>query len=369
MSQKIYFDNAATTAPIEPDRERIFGNPSSPHALGLGAERALSLARAEMASLFGGLVQEQALAQARGLGKIIFTSGGTESNNLALIGYALANKRKPPRIFANAWEHPSVTAPIKFCEEQGFFVRAADMESADIVSLSHVSHETGDINDIAETAAYLKAKNRAVIVHVDGVQGFCKEKMDMRDVDMYSFSGHKIHGASVGGLFVREGLRLVPILYGGGQEAGLRHGTENVNGILQTVNAAKFLYQSREKFHAHVAQIRNELAQLANGADCVINSRGDASPYILNMSFLGINGETLVHLLSEKGVYASMGAACKSRKKQKSMLELMGMDAERARSAVRFSFSHMNTLEEARAAREIIIYAVGQIKAITGKSI
>ncbi|MCL2456673.1 MAG: aminotransferase class V-fold PLP-dependent enzyme, partial [Defluviitaleaceae bacterium] len=229
-----------------------------------------------------------------------------------------------------------------------------------------VSHETGDINDVEKIAADLKKINPAIKIHVDGAQGFCKENFSLENVDFYTFSGHKIHGAHVGGLFVRDGVRISPLIFGGSQEQNLRAGTENLRGIIRTAAAAKFLFYSREKNLLHVSNIKNEIAQLAKIIpDCEINSLGDCvSPYILNISFLGIKGETLVHFLSERGIFASMGAACRSRKKQKSMLELMGFDAERAESAVRFSFSHMNTQDEAAAACEIIAAAVKQIRRV-----
>jgi cysteine desulfurase len=356
----IYFDNAATTATFEYETAFNFGNPSSPHGLGISTERALISARKEMAGIFSCRENE-----------IIFTSGGTEANNLALTGYALANRRQGIRVFAAPWEHPSVVEPIRFAGEIGIcepvFSPPNDWTNAGLVSISQVSHETGDIFDVAAIAAAVKKANPRAVVHVDGVQGFCKENLDFSNIDMYSFSGHKIHGsAGVGGLFA--GVRLVPILHGGGQANGVRAGTENVRGILQTTSAAVRLHAEREKNHAHVSAIKRELSALTELLPNVHeNSLGATSPYILNLSFLGIKGETLVHLLSEKKIYASMGAACKSRKKQKSSLELMGFSKERAESAVRFSFSHLNTVAEAEAARQIIIDCVSQMRRVLGK--
>lgn len=356
----IYFDNAATTSE--------FGNPSSPHGIGIFAERSLIVARREMAELFGCLENE-----------IIFTSGGTESNNLAIIGFALANRRQGLRAFAAPWEHPSVTEPLRFAHEMGIAettivphseILNAKTSGISLVSISHVSHETGDIFNVRELAETLKKDNPQTIVHVDGVQGFCKEELDLVGVDMYSFSGHKIHGASgVGGLFVRNGIRLLPILHGGGQENGIRAGTENVAGIMQTAATAKQLCATREENRNHVAAVKRELSRLLDELPDVFENSlcAKTSPYILNISFAGIKGETLVHLLSEKGVYASMGAACRSRKKQKSLLETMGFTKERAESAVRFSFSHKNTIEEAAATREIIVEFVSQMRRVLGR--
>ena len=168
----------------------------------------------------------------------------------------------------------------------------------------------------------------------------------------------------VGGLLVRGRTRLSPLFHGGGQERGLRPGTENVNGIVQMAEVATMLSKSLRSNHDHVAQIKAEIAALATDLpDVFINVRtSETSPYILNMSFLGINGETLVHLLSEKGIYASMGAACRSRKRESSLLEVMGFSRERAQTAVRFSFSHLNTLEEAATARAVITECVMQLR-------
>ncbi|MCL2577064.1 MAG: cysteine desulfurase [Defluviitaleaceae bacterium] len=363
----IYFDNAATTPPFSaPETSFVFGNASSPHSLGITAERFLNSARKEMAKIFSCRENE-----------IIFTSGGTESNNLALLGFALANKRQNIRIFSAPWEHPSVLEPIRFANELGFaeaiilsdFNKIISHEVC-LVSLSQVSHETGDIFNVSEIAATLKKKNPKIIIHVDGVQGFCKESLDFANIDMYSFSGHKIHGASgVGGLFVRNGIRLLPILHGGGQENGIRAGTENICGILQTVSAAAQLHVFRDENYLRVSAIKSEIAELKHLLPDVFENSltKETSPYILSLSFIGIKGETLVHLLSEKGIYVSMGAACRSRKKQKSLLETMGFSKERAESAVRFSFSHLNTVEEASIVKEIIIDCVSQMRRVLGR--
>ena len=365
----IYFDNAATTPPLNiRAQDGIIYNPSSPHKPGIAAERILYNARKSLAGLFG--ISHD----------IIFTSGGTEANNLALLGWVMANKRYDITVYAPAWEHPSVTEPLRFIRDGGLahteeFSDLSDLPqmrggSRCLVSLSHISHETGDINDIVKVAKSLKAQQPDTIIHVDGVQGFCKERADFRDIDMYSFSGHKCHGSlGVGGVVFFREIRLMPLMYGGGQERGLRPGTENVPGIIQTVQTAANLCENLDTHHDHVSAIKARIASLCEELpDVYINSRTDTvSPYILNMSFTGIKGETLVHLLSEKGVHASMGAACRSRKKATSLLELMGFAPKRAQSAVRFSFSHLNTLEEADIAREIIINCVNQLRKVFGR--
>lgn len=360
----IYFDNAATTPQLRFDNDVMidYGNPSSPHGLGLQSERAVGRARASIRGILN--CHE---------GEITFTSGGTESNNLALIGFAMANKRREICIYAEPWEHPSVLEPLRYIKEQGFAEVCITNLAEDIkvsheinlFSISHICHETGHINDINAFANAAKEKYPKAIIHVDGVQGFCKESADLTGIDMYTFSGHKCHGpVGVGGLAVRGNIKLSPLLHGGGQEKGLRPGTENVSGIISLANTASSLHSAHESSRKHVAQIKSIIESIKDDIPNVyVNQRdGDVSPYILNMSFLGISGETLVHALSEKGVYASMGAACRSRKRVKTALELMGFSEERTRSAVRFSFSHLNTQEEAEAAKAIIIATVEQLR-------
>lgn len=364
---EIYFDNAATTPMLHPTDIKgsrrhshqgtngetlLAGNPSSPHGIGINAERALGVARADIAQVLG-----------CGAGEIVFTSGGTESNNLAIVGYALANRRRDLVISAEAWQHPSVLEPIRFLEELG-------VGGGRLVCLSHVSHETGDVTDISAAALVAKAENPETIVFVDGVQGFCKEPVNLDGVDMYSFSGHKVHaGHGAGGLFVRKGLRLMPLMHGGGQESGMRAGTENVGGIEQLATLAIWMKDSQAANYAHAAEIKSFLKKLSDELpDCFVNTMGGAtSPYILNMSFMGIKGETLVHILSEKGIYVSMGAACRSRTKKKSTMEEMGFSAERAQSAVRFSFSHLNTPEEAEIVKEAVKKSVAEMRRVLGR--
>ncbi|MCL1787578.1 MAG: aminotransferase class V-fold PLP-dependent enzyme, partial [Defluviitaleaceae bacterium] len=262
--------------------------------------------------------------------------------------------------------------PLKFIEAQGLAkVLVAPYEKwrdclspFRLAAISQVNHETGDINDIHNMSTALKKENPQTVVLVDGVQGFCKEATNLSNVDMYSFSAHKCHGpAGVGGLVVRQHIRLTPLLYGGGQENKLRPGTENIAGICQTAQVTNILSRQQQKNHQHVTNINATLKTLATDLpDVTINTTPHASPYILNMSLLGLRGEVLVHLLSDKGIYVSMGAACRSRKNTKTTLEVMGFEPDVARAAIRFSFSHLNTIEEAVAAKKIIADAVTQLR-------
>jgi len=342
----IYYDNASTTPALPYMGDQFWGNPSSPHALGISAERKLAAARNTIAGILECEPSE-----------VIFTSGGTESNNLALIGLAMATHRENFTFFAQPWEHPSVLQPLEHIKTQGLanvvIAPHSQWHSSGhcLVAISHVNHETGDINDMYTIAKQLKQCASRVIVAVDGVQGFCKHKIDLSGIDMYSFSAHKCHGpAGVGGLVLRNNIRIAPLLYGGGQENKVRPGTENVNGIRHMAEVAKALG------HNDVTNVKSIIMELVSELPNVhVNAMtNNISPYILNMSFVGIKGEPFVHLLSEKGLYVSMGAACQSRKNTKSALEIMGFSRERAESAIRFSFSCLNTQEEAIAAKEII---------------
>jgi len=367
----IYFDNASTTPPMQAlrDLEIPFGNPSSPHGLGILAERAIADSRRQIADILSCHPSD-----------VAFTSGGTESNNLAIIGFALANRRNSVKILAQSWAHPSILEPLRYVDSEGLAeveILSAPLSKSmaskltaeeNLVLISQMNHETGDIFDVAGLAADFRRKNPHITVHVDGVQGFCKMPMDLYNVDMYSFSAHKIHGpAGVGGLMVRN-TRLMPLLYGGGQERYYRSGTENVEGIIKMAYVIKNLHESQSAYHSQMCEIKSELSKIQDELPGVhVNCIGEnTSPYILNLSFDGIKGEILVHLLSEKKIYASMGAACRSRKKEVSSLEAMGFTKERAQSAVRFSFSHMNTVAEACQVREAVAASVAQLRRVLG---
>ena len=356
----IYYDNAASTflcGPAKDVLQQDFGNPSSPHAIGIEAERAVKSATKELAAILSCEPEE-----------IVYTSGGTESNNLGIIGAALALKSargrdKNMRIYATNQEHPSVTEPLDYLASlPGFSITYSAPENWEIcedtamVCMPHVSSETGDVFEIKE-APRLRGK---VVVFVDGAQGFCKEKRPYGDI--YSFSGHKIHGPmGVGGLVIRKGLRLVPMLYGGGQQNRIRPGTENVPGILAMTAAAK---QQMNANREQIASIKGILSSIKEDLpDIHINTVNEKiSPYILNMSIKGIKGEVLANLLSSKGVCLSIGAACRTSKKAVPALEAMGFDKSRAESAIRLSFSYMNTEEEAHRAKQIIKESILELR-------
>ena len=347
----IYFDNAASTPLCASAKEALltdYANPSSPHALGLASERALKTAARDLSNLLGCEADE-----------LIFTSGATEANNLGIIGAALAlqaarGKERDLRLYCAKLEHPSVSEPLKYLATlPGFKLEDAD-ENADFICASHVNGETGDILS-------LNRRNGAVLF-VDGAQAF--GKLPVLEADIYSFSGHKFGGPTgVGGLVVRKGLRLLPLMYGGGQQGAKRPGTENVSAIVAMAAAAKESYLQASSQATSVAVIKASLAKLADELpDVFINQlTSEASPFILNMSFLNVPGETLVNMLSAQGIYASMGAACRVAKKEPALLTA-GFSRARVDSAVRFSFSYANTLDEARQAKEVIKVNVQKLR-------
>ena len=348
----IYFDNAATTPLCDAAKEILqqdFGNPSSPHVFGLDAERAVKNAAKSLSGILSCRSDE-----------IVFTSGGTESNNLGILGAAFGLKSARGRnrnlhILASNQEHPSVIEPLNYLASlPGYSVTYAALsefqshicKDTAMICITHVSSEIGDILEFERIPG--------VLMFVDGAQGFCKIQMPSW-ADIYSFSGHKFHGPmGVGGLMVRKGIRMQPLMYGGGQQKKLRPGTENVPGILAMAAAAN---ESRNADYEKVKKIKKFFFGL--GEENRITEM--TSPYILNLSFPGIRGEVLTSLLSSHGVMVSMGTACRTAKKE-SALQTMGFSRDRAESAIRLSFSNMNTIEEARQAKEIIQKCVVELK-------
>ena len=370
--KEIYFDNASTGLPVYSCPEAYFGNASTTHTLGVRAYNALSKAKKDICQTLGCNAEE-----------LVLTSGGTESNNLAIIGYATAHKRSNMHFAALPWAHPSVTEPIKQISDLGYgriatfdscynnpgcnvTDRAWLSEGANFICFPQICHETGDMYDVEKISNQLKQLNPKNIIHIDGVQGYCKEKLSLKNIDLYSFSGHKIHAPlGTGGLFVKKGVRLSALFFGGGQEMGLRAGTYNTKGIVDLAYVAKRQYESLGSNFIKVTEVKAELLKLVDEMDDVyVNSCSESSPYILNMSFMGVKGEVLVNMLSEKGIYISTGAACKVSKKEVPALVQMGFTKDRADSAVRFSFSHYNTTKEATQASKAIIECVTTLRKI-----
>ncbi|MGI6559502.1 MAG: cysteine desulfurase family protein [Limnochordia bacterium] len=379
----IYLDNSATTKPHPQVIEAMvsllqenYGNPSSLHAMGQQAERVITKARRDLAGALG--VKEK---------EIIFTSGGTEANNMAIKGVVRAYGNRGRHIITSRIEHPSILEVFRELEDEGFratylevdgdgritpakLAEALEPETI-LVSLFHVNNEIGSINPLPELAQVLSQRGRQrPFFHVDAVQSF--GKLPVRParwgIDLLSLSGHKIHGPKgVGALYLREGLAIPPLILGGGQERGLRSGTENVAGIGGFGLAALLAEEEREGALPKVAELRKAFLERLKGSGCRVNSPDNGSPYILNLSFPGFRGEVLVHALAEKGVYVSTGSACSSRaRKQSHVLESLGLSPAEVAGAIRVSFSRRNSLEEAKKAGEILAHVAAELGEFMG---
>lgn len=366
-----YFDNSATTKPCQEAVDAAvdaltnrWGNPSSLHKPGDDANRLLTECRKTVAATLRAQPEE-----------IVFTGCGTDSNNLAIFGSALALRRRGKRIVTTDIEHPSVEEPMKRLEEFGFEVVRLPVDSAGtvskadltdavtpktiLVSMMMVNNEVGSIQPVKATAAAVRRAGAPALIHTDCVQAYGKMPLNPKQlgVDLLSASGHKIHGPKgVGFLYVRKGVRLKPYLLGGGQERGLRSGTEampNIAGFAAAAAAVGDLSANR----AHVQALRDSLVEQVQGVGVVVNSAKEALPYVLNLSVPGIPSEVLRNFLSERGIYVSTGSAC-SKGHRSRVLQEMGLSPERIDSAVRISFSRYNTQEEvdytAAAIREAI---------------
>ena len=362
---KAYLDNSATTRCSERVKNVMlelltsdYGNPSSMHRMGADAERRVREAREKIA---GTLKTDEK--------EIYFTSGGTEANNMAVIGAAMANRRAGNHIITTSIEHPSVSAPIGFLEEQGFRVTYLSVDSDGILSLEElkdavcdetilislmmVNNEIGAAEPVEEAIRIAREKNPNVVVHVDAIQAYGKYRIYPKriGIDLLSVSGHKIHGPKgVGFLFIKEKTKIKPIIYGGGQQKGLRSGTENVPGAVGLGEAAAGIYEDFEQKIEGLYQIRERLTEgLLTMEGVFVNGKKgrDAAPHIVSVSVSGVRSEVLLHALEERGVYVSAGSACASNKPSVSpTLSAIGLKKSLLDSTVRFSFSVETTAEE-----------------------
>ena len=360
----IYFDNSATTKPYKEVlesflkiNERYYANPSSLHSFGGQAEKLLTEARKQIASLLHCKPSE-----------IFFTSGGTESNNLAIKGTALQYRNRGKHIITTSIEHPSVNNACRQLEELGFditylpvdqngMVRVEDVEKAIrpdtiLVSIMHVNNEIGSIQPIEEIGKLLKNYPK-ILFHVDHVQGAGKIPLPLSDgsIDFCSISAHKFHGLKgTGILYKREGIRILPLLSGGNQEKNLRSGTENTGGIVAMAKALRMTMEKQKTDLKEMENIRRYLFESLRSIEgAVIYSPDFGAPHIINFAISGIRGEVLVHALESKEIFISTTSACSSRQKQPSRTLLaMGVPEEEAEFSVRISLSYENTMEEAR---------------------
>ena len=365
----IYLDNSATTRTLDAAAEAAakymrqdFFNPSAAYSPAVEAERAVNAARGRLASMIHAAPEE-----------IIYTSGGTESNNTAIFG-ALKARRGTGRIIVGATEHPSVyraimtlKGPYNVTEARVDSTGTQDVNSlmsalsndVAFVSIMHVNNETGAINDIPSIYKAVKQRAPGAIMHVDGVQGFLKVPFDARYCDMYSISGHKFHAPKgVGALYIKRGVRFAGGQIGGGQERNLRSGTTNTPGIMGMDAAIEYYQANLDEIRRKLMQMKLRLAKnLSFIRDAYINGPEPSlgAPHILNVSFLGVRGEVLLHALEEKGIYVSTGSACSAHKKGKNrILNAMGVVGDRQEGAIRFSICPFNTEDEMDITADVI---------------
>lgn len=370
----IYLDNAATTKPCKEAVDAAagamresYGNPSSRHAMGIDAERIVSAARAEIARSLG--CEDSC---------IIFTSGATESNNTAILGAAEKRLKRKPRVVTTAVEHPSVKEAFDRLERSGAEVcRITPDENGEItaeaiinavddrtclISCMLVNNETGYILPIAKAFSAIKRRYPDCVTHCDAVQGYMKLPIRVNTLcaDLLSISGHKVYAPKgIGALYVKKGFSLPPYLMGGGQERGLRSGTENVPAIAGFGAAVKLLSATISEREKHAAKLRELLYNGISRIEGVtVNSKDTALPYICSIAMKGYKSETLLNFLSEKGIAVSSGSAC-SKGKKSSVLRAFGIADAVADSTLRISFSHETTESDVTAFCEALSQARG----------
>ena len=381
---EIYLDNSATTKPYQEVVDKMvlalttqYGNPSSIYKKGIEVEREIKEIRRNIARSLGAKETE-----------IYFTSGGTECNNTIIRSVAKLNKKTKNHIISTVIEHPSVLNTLKDLEADGFEVtylpvgkdgkisledlKNAIKKETILVSVMHVNNEIGTIQPIEEIGKYLKSLDEKVYFHVDGVQSYAKIKFrpSRYNIDFMSVSGHKLHGPKgIGFMYVKENNRIKPLLTGGGQEIGIRSGTENVPGIYGIGEAIRILNQDLEGTIDKVRGLRDLLKEeiLANIDNVKINSPEDGVCHVLNVSFRGVRGEVLLHYLEQKEIYVSTGSACSSKKKGSQVLNAIGLTPDEIEGAIRFSLSDLNTKEEIMKTVEVLKESVSDLRMIIGR--
>ena len=360
-----YLDNSATTRCYKEVAEIVaktmtedFGNPSAMHLKGVEAENYVKEAAKAIAKTLK--VQDK---------EIYFTSGGTESDNWALIGTALANHRQGKHMITTPFEHSAVSAPLAWLQEQGFEITVipvdeegnldlkkleeAIREDTILVSTMFVNNEMGAVVPVEEVGRIVHEKNPRTLYHVDAIQAYGKYKIYPKKmgIDLLAVSGHKIHGPKgVGFLYINEKAKVQPFILGGGQQKGMRSGTDNVPGIAGLGTAAKMIYQNLNENVEHMRELKLYFAKELETLEQVeINGPKpeQGAPHILNVSFLGVRSEVLLHSLEDMGIYVSAGSACSSHKRAgSSSLGALRLTPERKESAIRFSFCETTTKEE-----------------------
>ncbi|MBR5566110.1 MAG: cysteine desulfurase [Roseburia sp.] len=381
-----YLDNSATTRCSKRATDLMvkllmedFGNPSSMHMKGVEAENYIKEAKAKIAKTLK--IDEK---------EIVFTSGGTESNNMALIGAALANRRAGNHIITTSIEHASVSATTAYLEELGFKVtylkvdtcgiisldelREAVTEETILVSLMMVNNEIGAVEPIEEAIKVIKAKNPKVLVHVDAIQAYGKYRIYPKKigVDLLSVSGHKIHAPKgTGFLFIRDKVKVKPLIYGGGQQKGMRSGTENVPGVAALAEAAAQIYEDFDAKIDYLYTLKERFVEGLKEIDGVtVNGKTgrDSAPHIVSVSIDGVRSEVMLHTLEDRGIYVSAGSACASNKPAVSAtLTAIGLKKNLLDSTIRFSFCGDTTEEEIDYALSVMQEVIPMLQKYTRK--
>ncbi len=380
----IYLDNCSTTRPREEVVKIMyesmmddFGNPSSLHRLGMKAEKRIKEARGYIAEYLNVDSNE-----------IYFTSGGTESNNIAIQSFVNKMAKRGKHIITTKIEHPSVLNIMKYYENNNFEVtylnvddygyisldelRNSIRDDTILVSIMHVNNEIGSIQPILEIKRVIKEVNPNTLFHVDGVQGFGKIDISLKasGIDSYSFSGHKIHGPKgIGGLFIDKKHVITPIVFGGNQERGLRSGTENLPGIIGFGEAVRIMAKKYNEERKYVFKLKEYFGNRVKEEidDIRLNTSLDnnSSPYILNISFRNVRGEVLLHYLEDKDIYVSTSSACSSKGTDKShVLKSIGLKNEEIEGTIRICFSYENTMEDIDYAIDVLKESVTEIRQI-----
>lgn len=362
---EVYLDNSATTRCFDEVAALMtqimcedYGNSSSLHRKGVQAEKYIRYAKDVIARNLK--VNEK---------EIFFTSGGTEADNLALRGCAHANCRSGRHLITTQIEHPAILQTMKHLEEEGFRVtylpvdkkgciRLEDLERAItgetiLVSIMHTNNEVGSLQPVAQAGALIKRMNPKILFHVDAVQGYGKFRIYPKKmkIDLLSVSGHKIHGPKgIGFLYIDEKVKIKPIIFGGGQQGGIRSGTENVPAAAGLAKAVEIVYGNLDKEVARLYQLKKAFVEGVRKIDnVVVNGHPDetGAPHVVSVSIRGVKSEVLLHALEDREIYVSAGSACSARKPQPSAtLRAMGVEQELLGSTIRFSFSVFTTMEE-----------------------
>ncbi|MDO5390752.1 MAG: cysteine desulfurase family protein [Eubacteriales bacterium] len=379
-----YLDNSATTRCYKEVADLVYkmmledyGNPSSMHQKGVEAETYVKEAKERIARTLK--VNEK---------EILFTSGGTESNNLALIGGAMANRRVGNRIITTEIEHPAVSAPMQFLKEQGFDLVVLPVDGQGVVKMDalkealtpdtilvstmYVNNEIGAVEPVEEIGKLVHENCPKALYHVDAIQAFGKYRIFPKKagIDLLSVSGHKIHGPKgVGFLYINEKVRIIPQILGGGQQNGMRSGTDNVPGIAGLGLAAKMSYENFEEKIAHMYELKQQLVEgLENIDGVIVNGMPvmEGAPHIVSASFLGVRSEVLLHTLEDRGIYVSAGSACSTHKRAGSpTLTALGMKKAQMEATVRFSFEEENTKEQIDYCLQVLQEVLPMLKRFT----